>query len=309
MAFAADDLRQVIENQWSLGGFLSKTGTNTMREVVKFYSRPQIQGTEVTKAVEVQKDADAENEDVMEHPRFTEVTDIYKITVRYRAVDIQEASYNDALSNIQAMQNEVIRIIKTQFNPRSSVGVFSTSIRTWDIMDNYNTAQPELIRVMTLRLTAILSEEAQVFRGFGGVLIFDVGGQYVYTEAYNVRYTEGWAHERILTNDRSNGIGVPKLERGMFSGQFTADMYAKREDFEGSGDEKLPNIYKPENSTFQNPLVIFKHANQNTEPTPKTLTTTTVVKVTRIEKSADTENLVSYRVIGDIMVPTVYAVT
>ncbi len=309
MAFAADDLRQVIEAQWSLTGFLSKTQTDTMREVVKFYSRPQILGTEVTKAVEVQKDADAENEDVMDHPRFSETTDIYKITVRYRAVDIQEASYNDALSNVQAMQNEVIRIIKTQFDPASAVGVFSSSIRTWDINDNYNTAQPEIIRTLTLRLTAILSDEPQVFRGFGGVLIYDVGGQYEYTEAYNVRYDEGWSHEPILTNDRTNGIGVPKLERGMFSGKFRAEMYAKREDFEGSENEKLPNIYKPLDSTYQNPLVIFKHANLNTESPVKTLTTTTVVKITRIEKIANLTDLVTFRLTGDIIVPTVYAVT
>lgn len=307
MAFAADDLRQVIENNWSLTGVLSKTGTSTMREVVKFYSRPQIQGTEVTKAVEVQKDADAENEDVMDHPRFLEITDNYFITVRYRAIDIQEESYNEALSNVQAMQNEVIRIIKTQFDPSNTIGVFSTSIRSWDIMDNYNTAQPEIIRRMTLRLTAILSDEPQVFRGFGGVLIFDVGGQYIYTEAYNLRYNEGFEHIPILTNDATNGIGVPKLERGMFSGKIVVDFYAKREDFEGGGDEKLDNIYKvqPDGTT---PLVIFKHANQNQESTPKTLTTTTVFKATRIEKIVNQEDLVTFRLTGDIITPTVYVV-
>jgi hypothetical protein len=160
---------------------------------------------------------------------------------------------------------------------------------------------------MTLRLTAILSEEAQVFRGFGGVLIFDVGGQYLYTEAYNFRSSEGYETIPVLTNDRSNGIGVPNLQRGMFSGKLTVEMYAKREDFEGSGDEKLPNIYKSQ-SNGQLPTIIFKHANENTETVPKTLTTTTVFKATRMEKIANLQDLVTFRITGDIITPTVYVV-
>ena len=53
MAFAANDLKIILFNNWNLAGELSKNPSDNMKEPIAFFSRPQIEGNELTKAVEV----------------------------------------------------------------------------------------------------------------------------------------------------------------------------------------------------------------------------------------------------------------
>jgi hypothetical protein len=317
MAFAADDLRNIIESGWSLTGELSKTASDTMKEVVTFFSRPQIMGNEVVKAVEVTKAADLENDGIIKHPQFIEERDTFIIRVRYRAVDIQEVTYNDALSNMEAMQNEVIRLIETTFDPSVPNGTFFRHERQWTDESLYNTAQPDIIRSLRLTLYQIKSRTPEGFRGFGGVLVFDTSlsegdnkpaGDYTFTEAYAVSLEEGFENLRVLTNDDSRGIGVPKLERGEFRGVFQAEMYAKRSDLDGNTIEKLDNIYKVQ-SNGQLATVVFLHAHTNTEAVPKTLTSQSYIKVSRMRRSEDVVGLLIFRIIGDVERPSTYTIT
>jgi len=317
MSFAADDLRNTIEAGWTLTGVLSKTSSDTMKEIVRFFSRPQIMGSEVTKAIEVVKTNSLENQNVIEHPNFSEKTDIFRIKVRFRVLDVQEITYNDALTNIEDMQDEVIRIIQTVFNPSTTTGTFSTTNRNWNILDNVNTAQPDLIREMDLRLTEIVSEDPAVFRGFGGVLVFDTSASigdskpssnYEYEAVFNVRLEEGFATIPVLTNDDTRGIGVPTQVRGIFSGRFSAEMYAKRQDLDGATIDKLDNIYKTQ-SNGELPTIVFLHAHTNTELTPRTMTSTTIVKVTRLNRFEVDDGLVTFTVIGTVLQPTIYEIT
>lgn len=314
MVFSADTLRNIIFAQWSLTGELSKTSTDTMKEVVQFFARPQIMGSEVVKAVEVIKNAPSEKENVEQHPKFSTKSDVYLITVKYRCLDVQEVTYNVALSNLESMQNEVIRIIKSFFaDPFTNLGVFSTATRNWTILDNFNTAQPDLIRQMTLRLTEVVSEDSSVFRGYSGVLVFDTSAtvgdnkpasDYQYTECYNMRGDEGFTNIPVLTNDISKGFGVPNYVRGIFKGSFQADLYAKSADF-GATLENLNKLFLVQ-ANGEGADVVFLPAHGNSAG--QTLTQTVKVKVNRVGWSSDDEGLLTYRIFGEVEQPSTFVV-
>jgi len=137
MVFSADTLRDIIETNWSLTGLLSKTGADNMKEVVQFFAYPQIPGNEVTKAVTVQKIQSETNENVTEHPTFNEVQDIYELTLYYRTIDVQPVSRDESYSNLEDMGDETIRILKTQFNPATGIGVFFPSLKELDKRGRY----------------------------------------------------------------------------------------------------------------------------------------------------------------------------
>ena len=315
MVFSADILRDIIFAQWSLTGELSKTSTDTMKEIVQFFARPQIMGSEVVKAVEVIKNAPVEKEIVEQHPKFSTKTDVYNITVKYRCVDVQEVTYDIALNNLESMQNEVIRIVKQFFaDPFVNLGVFSTTNRQWDILDNFNTAQPDLIRKLTLRLTEIVSEDTSVFRGYSGVLVFDTSAtvgdnkpasDYQYTECYNLRSEEGFGNIPYLTNDLTKGIGVPNYMRTIFRGTFQADLYSKSADF-GTTLENLNKLFLVQNNG-ELADVVFLPAFGNSAG--QTLTQTVKVKVNRMGWSADDEGLVTFRIFGEVEQPSTLVVT
>lgn len=315
MVFAAETLRNLIFAQWSLTGELSKTSTDTMKEVVQFFARPQIMGSEIVKAVEVIKNSAVEKEIIEQHPKFSTKTDVYLITVKYRCVDIQEVTYNNALNNLESMQTEILRIITSFFsNPFTNLGTFSTTNRQWAIFDNFNTAQPDLIRQLTLRLTEVISEDNTVFRGYAGVLVFDTsattgdnkpGSDYQYTEAYNMRWDEGFANIPYLTNDTSKGIGVPNLVRSIFKGSFQADMYAKAADF-GATLENLNKLFLVQ-ANGETADVVFLPAYGSTSG--QTLTQTLKVKVNRISWGADDEGLLTFKIFGEVELPSTFVVT
>ena len=84
MPSQAEVIKDLIETNWSLGGELSKTGTDAMEEVVRFFDRKQVQGNEWPKAVTVEKINDEADENRKVHPHFTEVRDVYRITCHFR---------------------------------------------------------------------------------------------------------------------------------------------------------------------------------------------------------------------------------
>ena len=103
MPSQAEVIRDLIETNWSLSGELSKTGTDAMQEIVRFFDRKQVQGNEWPKAVTVEKINDEANENRKTHPHFTEVRDKYIITCHFRVTDVEPETYSDALLNVEDM--------------------------------------------------------------------------------------------------------------------------------------------------------------------------------------------------------------
>ena len=124
MVSQATTVKNAIETAWALTGTLSKTPTATVSEVVRFYDRPQVKGNEWPKAVSIIKINNDLEEGKVEHPNFTEITDIYEVELYYRIQDVQVATYSDALNDAELMGTELIRILSAGFSP--STGVATT---------------------------------------------------------------------------------------------------------------------------------------------------------------------------------------
>jgi len=286
-----------------------------MKETVNFFGHPQIPSSgEFTKAIEVIKVNEVEDENIITHPRFQEISDRFVITCRYRVLGGDEVMYDEAESDIEDMCKEVVRILKTVYDPSAGTGTFFRTNRQWRNQDKQDLSQPELIRVLDLTLTQIISDQNTVFRGFNGVLSFDDsastgdtkrGSDYIYTEAYNVVMEEGY---QTITRWSRLSSPNPIKVRGMFRGSFTADMFAKKADITDANIDQLDNIYKAQ-ASGELASVVFLHAIQDTEGTVATLTTSTKFMVTNIRKNTTDEDLVRYTITGDIIAPSTAAIT
>ena len=322
MTAAATTLRDTIEATWNLTGELSKvsigTGATLMDEVVQFFDRFQVIGNEVTKAVVVEKINAEENETVIKHPNFNEIVDIYEITVRYRVIDVNADNYSDSLDFVEQMGTEVVRILRTVYNPSTTLNIYFRTMNTWTNEDVDVGNQRDLQRKLRFTLTTITSDDDEVYSGFGGVLVFDTsdsqgdskpGSDYTFVSVKNIDTDEGFSQIPTLTKDKSQGVGVPLLVRGQFSGTFSALMYAQKTNIIGSTIEKLQNIYKLQSTTpiiGQNAEVVLLRSNTNTESTVSTLTRKSFMRINRLKETEFDEDLLSYTVIGTLSRPTIF---
>lgn len=318
MVSQAEVIRNLIETNWNLTGELSKTATNNMKEVVYFFDRPQIEGNEQTKAIEVVKINDELEENVTEHPNFIEVEDVYEIRIRLRVTNVDPGEYSIALSNMQLMATELLSILDAQFTPSTGQGGYFVSAKTWRRNDHLDQAQPELKRTLVMRLTQIRPNVDTVFRGNVAVMIFDTsdsigsnkpGSDYTYTELRELSIVEGFDVNAHLTKDKGRGRGIPHLVRGMFHGVFSALIYAKKADIDGATLDKLNLLYKVQTSSqliSQLAEIVFLHNTEDLESTPVTFQTKSFMRIITMNKLTSDVSLVSYRITGRLTQPSEY---
>ena len=316
MVFQADTLRDTIFTNWSLSGRLAKEGSaaSGVYPVYMYaWSQSRIQEIATRKAVEVRKLTPLER--IITHPRFEVINDTFEITCYYELSDVDSSVWDVAEGDIEDMCEEVVSIIKTVYDPSAGTGIFFSTSRSWANNDNLaRTGDPILRRTLTLTLSKVTSADTKVFEGFGGVLTFDVsassnmdsapGGDVIYTAAHNVRIGEGYSVTEHLTKDTANGSRVPKLGSGRFRGNFSAQIFADADDI-GSTAENLNQIYLLQ-ANGQHVEATFLHAITNNNS--QTLTQTSFVKITFMEKITADEELVSFVVQGRLIKPSTMAV-
>jgi len=313
----AETIRDLLFDEWSLTGNLSKTPTDNMKEIVYFIDRKQVEGNEQTKVITVEKINATEQEDLIVHPNFTEHTDKYVITLFYRVVDVQQPTFSDALNDVELMATEVQRIISLTFNPTTTTGPFFLKNTNWKNFDMVDQAQPQLERKFFISLNNLTSENPEVFTGFGAVLVFDISDSagdslpaldYEYTELLNVTLSEGFNQIPYLTKDvLTNGRGIPYFQRGLYSGIFSATLMAKKSDIEGTTAEKIYNIFKIQSLSpliGQNIKAVMLNTTNNKENPTGTFTTKSFTKISRIDKLNGDEQLISFRLTGTLFKPT-----
>ena len=121
-SFQSDSLRDSIESGWSLAGALSKTTSNTMKNAVKFFAHPQVKQIETKKSIEVKKITPLSTDII--HQQFTEVNDVFEIKCRYTVEDVKNSKWDISEGRVEDMCDEVLRIIKTVYNPHNGTGSF-----------------------------------------------------------------------------------------------------------------------------------------------------------------------------------------
>lgn len=322
MVAAATTLRDSIESAWALGGRLSKVPVAGVEEVVRFFDRAQVVGNQWTKAVTVEKINAEGKEQVVNHPNFNEISDTYEIVVSFRVPGTEPTSFTDAIDNIELMGTEVLRILLTIYDPSQlpPVNTYFKVVKTWSNEDIYKGNQPELKRRLRFVLTKITSSSEEVFIGFGSILLLDTSAtvaddkpvaDYSYTEVQEVKTSEGYDSVPILTKDKTFGVGVPLQVRGIFSGTFTAFIYAKKSDIDGATIDKLDNIGNVQSNTpikSQLARITFLDQSKNTETPIKTFQKDCFVNITRVEKVQSEIDLLTYRIFGIMIRPSVVTI-
>jgi len=294
MVSQATEVRDFIETNWALTGRLNKDATETMKEIVRFFDREQVMGNEWTKAVVVRKINDEGKENQIEHPNYIEIRDIYEITYYYRVIDVQPLSYSEALQDGEDMGTELLRILDLLFSPSNDIGQFWTVEREWIKHDHLDQAQPELRRTLTLRMSKIASADGNLFEGFGGLLHFSTPSGHLYAELQNVD-TGGVGYPQIP--EAIVGQSTPVYFTGVLEGTFTADMYVSPDDI-GSNNfdiNQLGSIQSNEEVTEATFLQIYNN------PNGQTLTITTQVKISSIQFVANVQDLLKFRMVGEMI--------
>ena len=326
----AQTIKELLFNNWSLTGLLAKTTTGNMTEPVHFFDRGQVPGNKYAKAITVQKVNALGNESIIEHPRYLEQSDTFEISCFLQVIDSGDDRFSQWIDLMQQMTSEVIRILKTVFSPSAqpSLGEFFRTTTDWSRDDTFFPDDPELTRTLRFTLTRIVSNDDTVYLGYPddipgnstaeGLLVFDTSGSegdnkpvsdYAYVQATRIELNEGWTQLPYLTKDKTNGVGVPQYGRGIFSGVFSARMFGKKDDITGATLEKIANIYKPQSNSplvNQTANVVILQNNINTESTPKVLETISTMKINRITKVSETEQLLTFRIDGTLIKPSLF---
>lgn len=273
----AQTIKELLFDNWSLTGELAKETTGDMTEPVHFYDRGQVPGNKFPKAITVQKINELGNENITEHPNFLEQSDTFEITCFLQVIDSADDQFSVWIDLIQRMTSEVIRILKTVYSPSSSTGEFFRTTTGWTKDDTFFPDDPELTRRLRFTLTRIFSNDNEVYIGYKGVLVFDTSDSqgdskpnvdYTFASVTDIKVREGFSQIPILTKDKTKGVGVPQYVRGVFSGTFSALMFAQRTNILGDTIEKLQNIYRLQTSPpirGQNAEVVLVRLNQNNE--------------------------------------------
>ena len=294
MASQATIIKDAIEAGWNLTGRLSKTQTATISEIVRFYDRRQVEGNEWPKAVTVEKINAEGNENFRQHPHFTEVRDVYTITAYYRVQDVQFGTYSDAIEDAEDMGAEIQRILETLYDPNATVGTFFIADHTWSKVDLLDQAQPELRRILTFTLTKIISENASVFTGFTGILIFNA---HTYEAAYNVEGNFGSPQVAEPITGNPLGNKIPIYFTDPFEGKFSADMFLDSNDIGAAPHDVNVIGDHDSNGEVNEASFIQTYTNDAAE----TVTITTLLKITNIVPVGFKENLVKLKMVAEII--------
>lgn len=311
----AQTIKELLFNNWSLTGELSNVVVGDMTEVVNFFDREQVPGNEESKAVEVQKINELGNENTVEHPKFFEQSDTFEITCKMQVVDSGTGNFSVWVDLMQQMTGEVTRILRTEYSPSTTTGEFFRTDIGWTKNDTYGPDEPVLVRILRFTLTRIVATVPEVFLGYGGVLVFDTSessgdalplGDYIYTEAYRVQTVQGWRNLPYITTDAPTDVAIPIYYRGGFGGQFSCQMYLKKEDIITGTLNSLSQIFLPQ-SNGELGTATFLQANSNTEDTPVVLIESVPVNITSIDKVSEVEELVTFAIRGNLTGPSQFS--
>ncbi len=317
----AQTIKELLFNNWSLTGELSKIITSNMTEVVNFIGRDQVPGNKKAKMVTVQKVNAIGDQDITEHPRYFEQSELFEITCFLQIPDSADDLFNVWIDLMQQMTSEVIRILKILYSPSSGTGEFFRTVTSWTRDDTFFPDEPMLVRTLRFTISRIVSNEEEVFIGYPGavgsqgVLVFDTSASsgdslptsdYIYTQTERVQIVQGFRNIPYLTTDGTSITGVPIYYRGQFGGRFACNMFLKKSDITPTTLNSLSQIFLPQ-STGELGTAAFLHNVGNTEDPPVLLTESLLVNITEIEKIAENEELVKFNIRGNLVTPSTFS--
>ena len=137
LVYEADTLRDILFTGWALTGRLAKSGTANTTNPIHFFAHEQNLDKPEVRGVEVVKDTSKVTKN--ENEFYTREEDRYKITVRYKLISTRKEDWDQSEADVEDIEEETERLIKTTFNPQTGIGVFWRSDFTWRNEDDPGT--------------------------------------------------------------------------------------------------------------------------------------------------------------------------
>jgi hypothetical protein len=321
--FDANTIAKSIHDNWSLSGLLAlaeNVDSNTTNEGIYMFAHQNPEGIGRRIVVLVRKVTPREN--VIEHPKFDEVRDVYECWTHYILENIDEQNWINAESLVQQIQDEVLRILKLLFDPAKNVGIFFSTDRKWDNKDDFTQQSPQINRVLTFALIRLRSRDATVPVGYGFILAFNVvssdgsglpSSNYIFTEAYHVDSEEGWDTVEEVVSGMPPSVlpqGAPIQFTAKFTGFFECQLYPKLVDIDTSTNmlnqiwQLLSVNHVVGGIVSEIPRIYLIITTQNLNNPTNTLTDNMVVRPIRFKRIYDQEELVGIRLQAKIYKPS-----
>ncbi len=217
---------------------------------------------------------------------------------------------------MEDIETEIERIIKLTFNPQNGTNIFFTISYNWTNKDSINVKQdPIIVRELRFRLTRIFSRATNAFDSFQRGVIFDLsassnmdtppGGDFNYTEVFNVAMNEGFREKELQVTDHPDGAGIPLFFSMGFGGIITLDAYFKSTEI-GSSTANLNQIHLRQNNGEKAEVALVRTYTNNVS---QTITLTTILRVLELKLTEPKSNLLQWQILGKIIKPTTMVIT
>jgi hypothetical protein len=311
-SYEADDLMQEIVTGWTLTGDFGKDGVPGSGPFpVQFFAHDQVEPAEYEKAVMVTQDlGPLVNEFKGEF--FLRQEQNFQIKIRLKMEGLAKDSWDYTEDGIQQMQNMVLTILDTVYNPYTAIGPYWESDRIWSNQDDLKSETPTLVRVLTLKLSKIIPRSPNTFVTFQRGVLIDgpnsnptFGGTYQYTEIFDVQNREGYGVRQIYPTSHEDGQGLPLNYRGKFDGSWIASSYLKGTDL-GVSPQFINQLYVLVSNGEQRECAFVQ---TYINAAGKTLTKTSIVIVTDVSDSYPKTEQAVVTFTGKIIKPGTWSVS
>lgn len=313
--YEAENLKNILETNWTLTGRLAKINTPNIKRPVFFFSREQIKDKIESKSIEIIKSTPLTTLKNTEF--YTNETDDFLIRWTYKLQGTTISDWNISESDTELAEDEINKILKTIYDPQNGIGLFFTSDLTWSNNDKINESErdPYIVRELRLSLTRIISRNSKVFNTFDRGIFFDVSESSNmnnppsedanYVEVFDITETNGHRIRKLDVTNNPDGVGIPLFYAGRFSGLLLMKSYFSEDDI-GSDSSKINQIYRrQQNGELITVAIVQNYSNSNN----KTYTETTLCLITEIRKPSPMSELKTWEITGEIIKHPIESVT
>jgi len=311
--YEAETLKEILRVGWSLTGNLAAENTPAsagLNRPIKFYSREQIKDKIESKAIEVNKSTPIISQKNTEF--FTEEIDEFTIKIIKKLNGTSVVAFDESETDVELIELEINRIIQNTFNPQTGIGIFWTSNLIWRDADDINNVKsdPYIIRILTLRLTRIISRSNTVFDSLNrGVLFIKSASDnmdnppatdFDYLEVFDIEDTESFRDVELQVTENPDGLGIPIYYAGAFSGILVMNCMLNTSHI-GNTSDKINQIYRRQNNGEKIEATIFRFYSNNASEFLNIITQIRVQSVKIIEPKT---NLMTFQILAKIISPS-----
>ncbi len=317
MVYEADTLRDILFTGWALTGRLAKQGTADTKQPIHFFAHEQNLDKPESRGVEVVKDTSLVTKN--ENEFYTREEDRFTITVRFKLISTRKEDWDQSEADVEDIETEIERLLKTTFNPQTGIGVFWRSDFIWRNVDDINQSKDRqvIVRTLSFVLVRLISRNTSVFDSFKRGALFDLsassnmnnapGVDYNYTEVFAIEEFEGFHSKEVQVQAHPDGVGVPLIYAGGFGGTMIIRSYMKAADL-GATADKINSIYKRQtNGEYIEVAILSSYTNNASQ----TLTKTRIVNIMEVQDpqlSTEGNGLLVWTLIAKIIKPSVWSV-